>query len=126
MPIRWTNSDQPISHHVDEGRVRELFDAAKYNAAFRRDCFPGTKEAIDIAGRFDEDEECYGWSNDTYLPNKGWRNADWRLPKGRYLVRVTVYSAGEKVSSVFNLENSLSRQHFRLSEGTQTDLRKLL
>ena len=126
MPIRWTRSDEPISYQaLQDGQMAQIFDLAKYNAAFRRNCYPGSKEAIDVAARFDDDEECYGWSNETYLPGKGWRNEDWKLPKGRYLVTVTVYSAGEKVAGAFKLENSVGRKDFRLIEASAADLMKL-
>jgi len=127
MPMRWAGSDEPLSHQVmPNGQVKQLFDAAKYNAISYRDCFPGTTETIDVAARFDQDDECYGWCNENYLPGKGWRNLEWKLPKGRYLVRVTVYSAGDKVSAVFKLENSVARQHFRLMRASKEDAKKLM
>jgi len=126
MPIRWAGSDEPLSYQVlPNGKVAQLFDPAKYNAAFRRNCYPGSKETIDVAARFDAENDCYGWSNENYLPGRGWRNKDWKLPKGRYLVKVTVHSSGDKVSDVFKLENSVARQHFRLLEATDDDVRKL-
>jgi hypothetical protein len=126
MPIRWAGSDEPLSHQVlSDGRVARMFDPTKYNAAFRRDCYPGSKETMDVAARFDDDKECYGWSNETYLPGKGWRNNDWRLPPGRYLVTLKVRTAGEEVIAAFQLENSVGREHFRLMPATPEDVRKL-
>jgi hypothetical protein len=126
MPIRWSGSDEPVSYQMmPNGEFAQLFDPTKYNAAFHRNCFPGTKELIDVAARFDNDDDCYGWSNEYTLPGKGWRNPDWKLPKGRYLVKVTVYYSGEPVSIVFQLENSVARQHFRLIPATQEDFKKL-
>jgi hypothetical protein len=126
MLIRWASSDEPLSFQMlPNGQLVQLFDSAKYNAAFLRNCFPGGKETVDIATRFDNDEECYGWCNESYLPSKGWRNPDWKLPKGRYLVRVVILSAGEKVSDIFQLENSVARQHFRLMMATKHDISKI-
>jgi hypothetical protein len=126
MPIRWSGADEPISFQVlQDGKVAQLFDPGKYSAASRRNCFPGSKETIDVVARFDNDEDCYGWSNENYLPGKGWRNNDWKLPKGRFFVTVTVYSSGEKVVGVFKLENSVSRKDFRLLPTSSEDLRKL-
>jgi len=126
MPVRWAGSDEPISTQVlPNGQLVQLFDPAKYNAASRRNCYPGSKETLDIAAKFDNDDECYGWSNEAYLPGKGWRNKDRQLPKGRYLVRVTVYSAGEKVSAVYKLENSVARNHFRLMDASKEDEARL-
>jgi hypothetical protein len=126
MPVRWAGSDEPLSEHVLEGgEVRYLFDFAKYNAAFRRDCFPGTAELVDVAGRYDDEEDCYGWSNESYLTAKGVRNPDFKLAKDRYLVKVTIYSSGEKASAVFKLENSSSRENFRLSSASEEEESRL-
>jgi hypothetical protein len=125
-PIRWAGSEEPLSFQVlQDGRVVQLFDPGKYSAASRRNCFPGDKETIDVVARFDDDEECFGWSNENYLPGKGWRNDDWKLPGGRFLVKVTVYSSGEKIVGVFKLENSVGRKDFRLMEASVEDVRKL-
>jgi len=120
MPVRWADSDEPFSYQaLPGGGVKEVFDPAKYNAGFRRDCFPGTPELVDVAARFDSDDDCYGWSNESYL--KGWRNPEFKLPKGRYLVKVTIRSSGEPISDVFKLENSLARQNFRLLPASKED-----
>lgn len=123
MPVRWSASDEPFSYHVlANGTVAQIFDAAKYNAAFRRDCFPGRPELVDVVARYDNDEECYGWSNESYLPDKNWpRNPEFRLPKGRYLVNVTIYSSGDRISQVFVLENSVGREHFRLLPASEEE-----
>jgi len=126
MPLRWSGTDEPISNQVlQNGRMVQIFDPAKYNAASTRNCFPGRRETIDIAARFDDEDECYGWSNENYLLGKGWRNEDWKLVKGRFLVTVTVDSAGEKVVGAFKLENSVGRKDFRLTKASEDDLRKL-
>jgi hypothetical protein len=125
MPIRWSLSDEPFSSHIMPGnQIVRLFDPTKYSASFYRNCFPGIKELIDVAGRFDDDDDCYGWSTDYGIPEKGWRNQDLKIPKGRYFVKVTVFYSGEPVSSIFKLENSVARQNFRLNTATQDDLKK--
>lgn len=114
VPARWSGSDEPISPqiHPKTGEQVPQFDISKYNAAFRRNCYPGTKETIDIVARFDADEDCYVWTNENYI--KGWRNNDHKLSKGRYYVIVTVYSSGEKTRGYYKLENSVSVKDFRL------------
>lgn len=126
MPIRWAGSDEPVSFQaLPDGKLTQLFDPSKFNAAFYRDCHAGSEEPIDVVGRFDNDTDCYGWTNENYLPNKGWRNSDWKLPSGRYLVTVTVHSSGEKVVDLFELENSVGIQHFRLINSTKEDRHKI-
>jgi len=123
MPIRWSGSDEPVSYQLVNGEIQHIFDPAKYNAAFRRDCFPGLPELVDVAARFDSDEDCFGWSNESYL--KGWRNPEFKLPKGRYLVRITIRSSGDNVSGVFKLENSVGVEHFRLLTASKDEAARL-
>lgn len=116
MPLRWSASEEPISTQlVQDSRFVRLFDPGKYSASAWRNCYPGNKEPIDIVARFDDDAECYGWSNEVYLPGNGWRNKNRKLNPGRYLAKITVYSAGERVSDVFKFDCTVSRQHFQLS-----------
>jgi hypothetical protein len=126
MPIRWASSDEPLSLQVSsDGQPNWLFDPSKFNAAFYQDCHAGSQEPIDVAARFDNDTDCYGWTNDNYLQNKGWRNPDWRLPNDRFLVTITVHSSGEKVVGVFELENSVGIQDFRLMNSTKEDRQRI-
>lgn len=72
MPVRWSGSSEPFTAHVlPDSTVAHLFDPVKYDVACRRDCFPGSEEIADVAAKFDDDDECYGWSNETYLQGKG-------------------------------------------------------
>ncbi|HXJ41882.1 MAG TPA: hypothetical protein VNH18_21575 [Bryobacteraceae bacterium] len=124
MPVRWADSDEPFSYQaLPGGGVTEVFDPAKYNAGFRRDCFPGTPELVDVAARFENDDDCYGWSNESYL--KGWRNPEFKLPKGRYLAKVTIRFSGEPIYRVFKLENSLARPNFKLLPASEEEEAKL-
>ncbi len=126
MTARWSSSDEPLSYQIgNDGSVKPMFDIGKYNAGRVQNCFPGSKQLIDIAARFDEDEECYGWSNDNYLPGRGWRNPDWKLGKGRFLVSLSVSSAGEQLIGYFVIENSAGRKDFRLMGAARPEIEKL-
>jgi hypothetical protein len=85
------------------------------------DVYPGEQERLDIAARFDNESECYGWSNDSYFSDPVWRIPDWRLPPGRYLVNVTVVSSGEKATGLFRLVNDVPQSDFRLQEALPDD-----
>jgi hypothetical protein len=126
MPIRWSGSDEPSTPvPTANGTIEWRFDAVKYNAALTRNCYTGPGELIDVVGRYDHDSECYGWSNETYFPDKGWRNPDWRIPSGTYLVKVTVSWAAGKKTSAFVLDNSQARDKFCLLPATTQDLSTL-
>lgn len=125
MPIRWGGSDEPLMFQLMPDKSAALvFDYSKYNSSFYRNCFPGIKEPIDVAVRFDDDIDCFGWTSENYFPDKGWRNPAWKLPKARYLVKITVHSSGKTVSAVFQLENTATRKDFRLLLPTEGDILK--
>ncbi len=124
MPLRWSGAGDPFSPHIaPDGRVVQMLDPVKYQASFWRNCHPSVPEMVDIAARFDNDKECYGWTTGNYLCQ--WRNPDWKIPKGRYLVVITVETAGEKVKEVCQLENSVGKKGFRLLNATPMDRKKL-
>jgi hypothetical protein len=69
-------------------------------------------EDLDLAVRCDDDTEAYGWNNESYW--SGWKNKKWTLGKGRYMIEVTVRSAGQKVVGRFLLNNDHGRDQFRI------------
>ena len=89
-----------------------------------RNCYPGTKELIDIVARYDDEEDCYIWNNDVYS-YKGWRNKDVQIPKGRYFIIVSVFSNGEEAKGYFKLENNSSIINFRLLNVSNEELKNL-
>jgi hypothetical protein len=114
MRIRCANSGDPLSYLLlPDGNKFSIFTPSNLDITQFRDVFPGPySELLDIAAKFDNDSECFGWSNESYL--NGWRNQYREIPKGRYVVTITVISFGEKISDRFRLENLASRENFRL------------
>jgi hypothetical protein len=125
MPVRWSNSPQPIANQIVdlEGNIRfQVLDFARA-AESRIDVYPGEEELLDVAVRLDDEAECYGWNNDGYLYN--WRNPSWKLSPGRYLVKVVVTSSGQKCSGVFRLINDVPRSDCRLMDASAGDQAKV-
>lgn len=115
MPLRWAGSQQPLMPKVVLGGVEgRIIDEDGLFMESTADIAPSERRTIDLAARLDDDEDCYGWCNGSYLA-PGWRSP-WKLPQGRYLVRVTVFSGGESWSEVFKLLNQGPRDAFRLEE----------
>ena len=120
MPGRWSNSPQPVQVvGVQNGNPIAVLDPHKLLTPSRIDIHPGERESLDIAVRIDNDSDCYGWNNDAYIHQ--WRNPEWRLAAGRYLVRVTVTSGGQLWSEIFRLVNDVPRTDFRLVPATAED-----
>ena len=70
-----------------------VLDPYKLLTPSRIDIATNEEESIDVAVRYDNEVDCYGWNNDSYRYK--WRNPAWRIPPGRYLVRVTITTGGQ-------------------------------
>jgi hypothetical protein len=124
MQIRWTNLPNPIPININVGnKIYPLFDPAKFNHATRVDVYPGGTESerFNVASRFDDENDCYGWCNENLYKEPLWRNLDWKLPSGRYLVKVVITSSAKKVCRLFRLINDVSMSDFRLENALPTD-----
>jgi len=127
MVGRWASSPEPVPilAMTSQGTQIQIFDPLRLTTESRVDVYPGESELLDIAVRLDEEEDCYGWNNETYFCHTPWRNPLWKLPRGRYLVRVEITSSGQKCTGVFRLINDVPRADFRLEAPTQEDLATL-
>lgn len=125
MAVRWASSPQPVASRITDlsGKVQFLIQDFARTPEARADVYPGEEEILDVAARFDSEADCYGWNNDAYLFE--WRNPNWKLPPGRYLVRVVITSSGQKCFGRFRLINDVGRRDFRLERATPEDKENL-
>jgi hypothetical protein len=122
MPLRFARSPEPVPMQIALGGVTGiLVDPLRLSLDSRVDVFPGESTPIDVAVRYDSEDDCYAWSNMNYFCTPPWRHPDWKLPPGRYLVQVTVQSSGEKCVGLFRLLNQGGRKDFRLEKASQSD-----
>lgn len=115
MPIRWSSSPEPtfIPIIVNDD-VFHYLPPSVITTEPRVDVYPAESERLDIAARFDDESDCFGWSNLNYFSEPAWRIPEWKLPSGRFLIRVTVKSSGETCIGEFRLINDVGRTDFRL------------
>jgi hypothetical protein len=116
---RWSGSPEPLSPLVIAGEKVNLENVtmtvnASHDFSTRRDIYPGETEHLDIVARFDDDDECYGWNNESYFSNPLWRNPKWKLSSNRYLIKVEIISSGEKTTGFYMLSNDVGMDSFRL------------
>jgi len=104
-----------------DGKDGYIIDPLRLTVHSRVEIDPDQIETLDIAVKFDDDSECYGWCNDNYFSKPYWRNPEWKLNPDRYLVRVVISTAGEKTEKVFRLINDVTRANFRLEEKMESD-----
>jgi hypothetical protein len=117
MSVRWVSSPEPIANQIIDlqGNVQfSILDFTRGSSESRIDVYPGEKELLDVAIRFDGEPDSYGWNNESYLYN--WRNPNRKLPPGRYLVKVVITSSGQKFVGKFRLINNVDKlADFRLT-----------
>jgi hypothetical protein len=118
MPVRWVATPEPIPNQIVTltGQVQFLVrDFGRAATESRVDVYPGEETLLDIAVRFEDEENCYGWNNDSYFFN--WRNPNWRLTQDRYLVKVVITSSGQRCVGKFRMINNVnSYSDFRVTE----------
>jgi hypothetical protein len=111
MAGRWTNTPEPTPLFINNPRDGREF-AIMPQLVEAVTVYPGENELLDIAVRLNDEVDCYGWDNESYLT--GWRNPSWRLGAGRHLVKVEITSSGPRCTGWFRLENAGGRGDFRL------------
>jgi hypothetical protein len=128
MGGRWSNSPEPVAIPVlgPQGQQFQILDLTRLTLESRIDIPPGETELLDIAVRADDDTECFGWNNEAYFSTPLWRNPNWRLDRGRYLVAVIITTSGQKFVAGFRLVNDVARADFRLEPITPKEKVKLL
>lgn len=116
MEGRWGNSSEPVpATIIIDGKQGHIIDQSRLRGLGHLDIFEGRGEGLNIAAKFDNEDECWGWSNASYFCPRPWRNDDWKLAKGTYLVLAVTRSAGAETASVFRLVNEAGRDSFRLA-----------
>ncbi len=126
MQTRWASQPEPapLIMVMPDGSQRPIWDLSRLNFGLNADIVPGEVEVLDVAVRFKNENDCYGWNNEVYsIADK--HNQEWRLGSGQYLVRVTVISAGLRFSEIFRLVNDIRQQDFRLEKATKEEKQRV-
>lgn len=119
MPGRWANTPEPVHTISRDGVLELIYDE---NLVYPYRCVeiaPGETEPLDIVAKFDDDDECYGWNNESHIHN--WRNIKYKLEKDWYIVEVKIYYSGRKKIERFRIINKGNYDDFRLVDSEDTD-----
>jgi hypothetical protein len=111
MEGRWTDSPQPtvLQSSPEAPRIWIIPEPRTIVV------YPGESARLDIAVRVNDDENSYGFNDEAFSCTPTWRNPNWKLSQGTYLVKVVVTSSGQQCARWFSLANSApSRTAFRL------------
>ena len=124
MRMRWAGAPDAVLRIIggDDGYI---VDSSRIEDSYFRTIYPERLETIDVAARFDNDDECYGWTTENMFDKYKWRPQHLRLNQGRYYVGVTVRTEGSQKTAFFQLDNTSSMDNFRLLDITEEDRPKL-
>lgn len=127
MQARWwgVREPLPIPAVAEWLPPIQIIDPVRLAPEMHRDIYSGESEQLDVAVRFDDDVECYGWCDDNYRSNPLWRTPDWELGSGIYLVKVTVRYSSTKCSDVFRLINDVPVNDFRFENAQPDDYKRI-
>jgi hypothetical protein len=128
MTARWSGLVEPIPTIQISGERNQIFisNVGQNISTTRKDIYPGEGASLDIAARFDNDVDCFGWNDEAYFSNPAWRNPKWKLLPGRYIVKIELTSAGDKATNLYRLINDTDITSFRLEQVQQDDIKKIL
>ena len=107
---RWIASQQPPEFKDAKGGIwPSVFELLK-----KRDIFPHTEEKIDVCIKYEGEDWCYVFNNDSYV--HGYRAEKHKLPSGIYIVEASVRSGDIVVKKEVRLRNDFPMKEFRIEE----------
>jgi hypothetical protein len=129
MAVKWVRTPEalPMEIRSPDGKqtIGFLVDPLRIMSESRVDIAPGEAAAFDTVVRYDNESECYGWNLESYQSDPPWRNPKWKLPFGRYLLRVEIFSGDQSCSGVYRLINDVPTDAFRLEPAQPGDEAKI-
>lgn len=116
MPLRWSGTPEPVPMRIEiDGSKGVIFDHFRAHLEQKVDIPAGESRTLDVAAQFDGETECYGWSNEAYLPVPCWRNQGRRMNTGTFRVAVTILHLGGKMRLACELINKDCKALLRTS-----------
>jgi hypothetical protein len=116
---KWTRSREPLATRLIQDAPGkwtqvEFFDQRLISEGLRLDLVADAGgEEIDVAVKHEGESDCWAFSGMSYHPKfaeegtavHGWRNPDWRIPQGEWLLEVVVRSGQFEARKKFMLYN---------------------
>ena len=110
MNVRWSETPERNAQVTRTGSGQAV---RLLNVQDTVDIPPGEYTNLDVVFRARDEDECYGWNNESYLHN--WRRPSWRLEKGRFIAKVRAKTGGREFVDAFLIANDVPYQDFRLA-----------
>lgn len=88
--VRWTSRPEPLLPGVGPSGLVNLVDPAKLVGGRNVDVHSHEDQQASLFVKFEGEDACYAFSNESYLYER-WQNPAWKIPRGTFRIRVTVY-----------------------------------
>ena len=121
MKLRWAGTEPALRLQVRNDQIKQVIDIEEPSESYWRVCYPNRVETIDVVARVDQDEDAYGWTTDSMQGEVAWRKPKYLLPRGRYFIRVQIFSDNRSIQKYFKLENTSGIENFRLLDVNSMD-----
>ena len=115
--FRWANSPEPIAMKIFiENKEGYLLDPMRLKLDSVIDIPPGDTEMFGVVARFENEKECYGWSNESYFSKNKWRDDKRIFQVGEYYLEITLFFSGNVIKETFKLINTESITEFKIEK----------
>jgi len=101
---RWPSQPEPLSPALSGNQSVNLVDFARLMNARKVDIHVHNDEYISLTMKYEDQSECYIFSNESYL-HRAWSNPAWRLEPGTYRIVVSVFYERGRAQREFTLSN---------------------
>jgi len=102
---RWPSQPEPLLPTLSSGHLYNILDPARMLMAQKYDIHSHDNPKIDIALKYEGNQDCHVFSNESYLYPM-WQNPNWRLNNGTYNLRITLYYERGRKEFNFRLRNT--------------------
>jgi len=126
MKLRWSGSHGPFKRSVvREDKIITFIDPTIVSDTYWRTCYPNKVETIDIACRFDDDSEAYGWTTESMIGEQLWRKPEFKISEGIFIVSIEVRTENRRAMKYFQLNNDSGVENFQLINAKREDIKKI-
>ena len=115
ISARWTSQPEPIQLLTVGQMVYSMVDIARIIAGRRVDVHSHREQQLSIVLKFEGEDDCFLFTNESYAFLPKWNNPAWRLGLGRHHLRVTIdFELGRKQADFWIENGGRRREDVRL------------
>ncbi len=109
IPARWTSQPEPLVYLGGGGQLAVMPDVAKMLSGRRVDIHAHEPQKLSVVVKYEGEDACYLFTNESYAFLPKLTNDAWQLPIGRHRLRVTIAFERGYARRDFWVENLGSR-----------------